>query len=242
MIPLGSKRPRKLFLFLALLAGLEGVVLGQSSGSPAIVPLTNESVQSVEAILGGDQKVWFVKFFAPWCNHCQKLAPEWEALSHKLADDHHRVRIAEVDVSANEAMGRRFNIQTLPNMKLFSKGKVYEYSGARDQEAMAAYVMGGEEAWGNGIELAKSSPKFKDILLTWIISYMGTFTKILFVAPSVFVPPFACGMCFGGIITSMLLRGGPEARSNGRRRSIQSRKPTLSEHDEEIILSGLKEE
>jgi len=228
------------FLFLMLTVSVERAVLGQT---PVVVPLTNESVQGVEEILGGEHEhVWFVKFYAPWCTHCQNLAPEWDALAQSLSGDH-GVHIAEVDVSANEDLGRRFNIQTLPNMKLFVRGRVYDYAGARERVALMNFVKGGAEVWGEGVELTNTLPTLKDALIQWILSYVATFVKILYVAPSVYVPPFAFGMCFGGVATAVLLRRGTgRAHSKKGGHKNQSRIPVLSEQDEEIILSGLKEE
>ena len=33
----------------------------------------------------------FIKFFAPWCGHCQKLAPAWQKLMDAYEGDEHRV-------------------------------------------------------------------------------------------------------------------------------------------------------
>ena len=38
-----------------------------------------------------EDKAYFVKFYAPWCGHCQRLAPTWEELGEEFAQ-HEKVR------------------------------------------------------------------------------------------------------------------------------------------------------
>ena len=38
----------------------------------------------------------FIKFYAPWCGHCQKLAPAWAELA-KAFEDNAKVKIAKLD-------------------------------------------------------------------------------------------------------------------------------------------------
>lgn len=43
--------------------------------------------------------LWVVEFFAPWCGHCKKLAPEWKKAANSLKG---QVKLGHVDCDADK--------------------------------------------------------------------------------------------------------------------------------------------
>lgn len=82
---------------------------------------------------------WFIEFYAPWCGHCQRLSPIWDEISSTLTS----VNVAKVDATKEEQTAQRFAVASYPALKLVTAEFVYDYSGARNAEALVAFASGG---------------------------------------------------------------------------------------------------
>ncbi|KAK3580221.1 hypothetical protein CHS0354_012748 [Potamilus streckersoni] len=81
----------------------------------------------------------FIKFYAPWCGHCQRLAPTWQELATSAHID--GLMIEKVDCTAHRVVCDKFGVQVFPTLFWFRDGqKIDQYRGGRSLEELKNYA------------------------------------------------------------------------------------------------------
>ncbi|XP_059631799.1 protein disulfide-isomerase-like [Cornus florida] len=85
-----------------------------------------------------------VEFYAPWCGHCKKLAPEYEKAASILSSHDTPLILAKVDANEeqNKAIANDFEIRGFPTIKILRNGgkSVQDYKGPRDADGIVDYL------------------------------------------------------------------------------------------------------
>lgn len=77
-----------------------------------------------------------VDFWAPWCMPCRMMAPILDELAVDMAG---KIKIAKINTEdpSNQDLAIEYQIQSIPNLKLFKGGKVAgEFIGLRNKESL----------------------------------------------------------------------------------------------------------
>jgi len=108
----------KLFVFFALIAVYVHAHgdhdHDHSHGVEHVLTLTQSNFDSTLA----DNDLVLVEFFAPWCGHCKRLAPEYEKAASELYGE---VPLAKVDCTVEKELCERYEVQGFPTIKIFRK-------------------------------------------------------------------------------------------------------------------------
>lgn len=122
---------------MAPLLRLHALVLlgavGFSSAAEEVVALTK---QTWDRHLS-DNRQTLVEFYAPWCGHCKKLAPEFEKAAVTLKG---KVSLAKVDATEEKELASKYNVKGFPTIVWFEDAKEHEYDGGRIAETIVEWV------------------------------------------------------------------------------------------------------
>jgi len=102
-------------------------------------PVIELNPENFDSVVLNSEKDVFVEFYAPWCGHCQRMAPAWE----ELGQGEKNTIVAKLDASAHRDLAVKYGVRGFPTLKLFKKedkSNPLQYSGARDLSSMKTFL------------------------------------------------------------------------------------------------------
>ncbi|XP_043703959.1 protein disulfide isomerase-like 5-2 [Telopea speciosissima] len=81
-----------------------------------------------------------VDFYAPWCGHCKRLAPELDVAAPILAGLDKPIVIAKINADKFTRLASKYEIDGFPILKLFMQGTPVEYTGPRKADLLVRFL------------------------------------------------------------------------------------------------------
>ncbi|TVU29740.1 hypothetical protein EJB05_21324, partial [Eragrostis curvula] len=78
----------------------------------------------------------FVDFYAPWCGHCKRLAPQLDEAAPVLAGLATPIVIAKVNADKYKNLRSKYEIDGFPTLMFFDHGVPSEYTGSRKADLL----------------------------------------------------------------------------------------------------------
>ncbi|CAL1594853.1 unnamed protein product [Knipowitschia caucasica] len=149
-------------LCVLLLSALSASVLGSD-----VLDLTDDDFASRI----DDHGLILVEFYAPWCGHCKRLAPEYEAAATRLKGV---VSLAKVDCTANSEVCGKYGVNGYPTLKIFRDGEESgPYEGPRSADGIVSFLK--KQAGPASVEL-KSEDDLEKFISDQDASVIGFFS------------------------------------------------------------------
>jgi protein disulfide-isomerase-like protein len=121
----------------ALVLSLSSWTVSATIGTPhqAVVDLKDDTFHP--SLADPANSLWLLKFYAPWCGHCKKMAPILDAVAPKLKGS---MAIGKIDCTTSKSLCTEFGVRGYPTMKFALDGDVYDYPGNRDEASIVAFA------------------------------------------------------------------------------------------------------
>ncbi|XP_068595116.1 protein disulfide-isomerase A3 [Brachionichthys hirsutus] len=140
--------------------------LAASTGASDVLEFTDDDFESEI----GKYDLILVEFFAPWCGHCKKLAPEYEKAATGLKGT---ASLAKVDCTANTNTCTKYGVTGYPTLKVFRDGTLSSpYEGPRQADGIVSYL---KKQAGPASVLLENPERFEKFIRNDDASVVGFF-------------------------------------------------------------------
>lgn len=103
-------------------------------------PVTVAVANSFDKVVNENGKDTLIEFYAPWCGHCKKLAPVYEELGEKMANED--IAIVKFDATAND-VPEQYEVRGFPTIfwaPKNDKSNPVKYEGGRELNDFVKYI------------------------------------------------------------------------------------------------------
>ena len=113
-------------------------MLTESNNLKDLIKDGTESSFMSDVIEASKEVPIIVDFWAPWCGPCRAMEPSLDALARSGSG---RFKVAKVNVEENQALASRFQIRSIPALKLWRDGELLgELTGAVPAQAIEQFL------------------------------------------------------------------------------------------------------
>lgn len=111
----------------------------EAKGGSDVVVLTTSNFEELTS-----KGEWYLKFYAPWCGHCKRLAPIYDDVATQLKG---KVNVGKIDCTIEKALCSQYGIKGYPTVYYLRDAELRQYPGTRTVEGFKKYALEGE--WKN---------------------------------------------------------------------------------------------
>ncbi|XP_034743202.1 protein disulfide-isomerase TMX3-like [Etheostoma cragini] len=88
----------------------------------------------------GDDEIWLIEFYAPWCPVCEQLDPVWHQIGSELRSLGSPVHVGKSDATASKDLSKEFKILSFPAIVMLKKDMKYIYSGPKTKDEIMEFA------------------------------------------------------------------------------------------------------
>lgn len=86
------------------------------------------TAENFQRLVTTTREPWFIKFYAPWCQHCQAMAPNWQGTARQMKE---KLNVGEVNCDVEKRLCKDVKVRGYPTIMFFQGGEKIEYEGLR---------------------------------------------------------------------------------------------------------------